>query len=102
MDGVFTGSPPPSTLDRQTTEVVQGLGRDATRIPALEAAGAVGQAAKRRPHDTGGAALIFGGYFFLAAWTSISASMPGATRAATCMVTRAGLLGCSAVPKNCL
>lgn len=41
-------------------------------------------------------------YFFLAAWTSISASILGATRLATCMVTRAGLLGCSGVPKNIL
>lgn len=41
-------------------------------------------------------------YLALAAWTSISQSMPGATSEATCMVTRAGLFGCSAVPKNIL
>ncbi len=38
----------------------------------------------------------------LAAITSISTSAPGATSAATCTALRAGLLGCSAVPKNLL
>ena len=40
--------------------------------------------------------------FGLTAITSISSSGPGATRAATCTALRAGLFGCSAVPKYLL
>ena len=40
--------------------------------------------------------LYFG---FLAAWTSISTSMPAWTRPVIWLVMREGLLGCSAVPK---
>ena len=39
---------------------------------------------------------------YLTSWTSISTSMPGATRPATCTVERAGRFGCSLVPKNCV
>ena len=38
---------------------------------------------------------------YFASCTSISTSMPGATRPATCTVERAGRFGCSLVPKNC-
>ena len=41
-------------------------------------------------------------YFDFTATTSISTSAHGATNAATFIAARAGLLGCSLVPKNCV